>query len=241
VIDASPAALVAMWERTGELSIAERDRALLGFDSRAGQDIDAWTLGRRDAELAGIYRAIYGDRVEATVCCSTCDGQLEFETTIGALFGDAGRMYDIGAFCIRFTEYELTLQPLRVADIMSLPRLPNEAFDAVMRRCVLDVRSGERISDPAALPANVRDCVSDALRAADPGSEILISLGCTDCGAPNQIVFDIGAFLWEALDRSATAALTEVHVLAGAYGWSEREILGLPEKRRRRYLDLIYR
>ena len=244
MIEASPAALVAVWERAAGLPNAERDRELLRLDAAsddADTDVEAWTLGRRDAAFARIFRALYGELLEAAMRCAACDALLEFETTIGTLFGDVAGDADVvepGPFCIRCDGYELTLAPLCAGDLSGLPRSPSQALECALRRCIISARHNDRAVDVAALPAGVRAAASTALHAADPRGETLIALLC-ECGAENSVVFDMGTFLFEALDRSAAQALADVHVLASAYGWSERDILALPEHRRRRYLEFI--
>jgi hypothetical protein len=239
VIEASPAALVAVWERAAGLPIAERDRELLMLDAGADRDVDAWTLGRRDAAFARIFRTLYGELLEATIRCSACDALLEFETTIGALFdASADDVREPGPFCIRHDGYELTLAPLCAGNLARLPRSPAQAVESVLRRCIIAARRGDRAVDVGGLPAAVRAAVSAALRAADPRGETLIALAC-ECGAENSVVFEMGTFLFDALDRSAAQSLADVHVLASAYGWTERDIFALPERRRRRYLELL--
>ena len=44
---------------------------------------------------------------------------------------------------------------------------------------------------------------------------------------------------WAELDAWARRLLLDVHTLARAYGWSERDILQLTETRRQFYLNLI--
>jgi hypothetical protein len=187
-----------------------------------------------------MYRALYGDTIEATVRCAACDTVLEFETTIAALFGaDGGAGVQPGAFSIGSEGYQLTLRPLRWGDVAALPSSPVLAREQVLRRCILDAHRDGRAVDVAMLPSSVRDAISEALSSADPLAEVVIALECAGCGAENGVPFDIGTFLWEALERSVAQTLADVHVLASAYGWSEREILALPERRRRRYLEFV--
>jgi hypothetical protein len=81
--------------------------------------------------------------------------------------------------------------------------------------------------------------VAAALSEADPLADIELPIGCDACGATWTRTFDIGTYLWQELDAWAARLLAEVHALASAYGWNEAEILSLPLRRRRVYLDLI--
>jgi hypothetical protein len=49
----------------------------------------------------------------------------------------------------------------------------------------------------------------------------------------------VAAFVWEEIEACAARLLDDVHVLARAYGWSERAILALPEMRRAAYLERV--
>jgi hypothetical protein len=50
---------------------------------------------------------------------------------------------------------------------------------------------------------------------------------------------DVGEFFWEEIASYARGLIEDVDALASRYGWSERDILALPERRRRRYLDHV--
>ena len=50
---------------------------------------------------------------------------------------------------------------------------------------------------------------------------------------------DILSFLWAEVDSLAKRLLCDVHILAWAYGWREKDILALSEFRRRYYLDCV--
>ena len=61
---------------------------------------------------------------------------------------------------------------------------------------------------------------------------------CPACGHDASITFDVVSYLWNEIDEWAKRVLVEVHVLAAAYGWSERDVLALSPRRRRLYLEM---
>lgn len=243
VIDASPVSLAAHWDRVASVRGAQRLRSLLAFDSDDDRDCESWTLGRCDTKLAAIYRALFGDAVEATVRCGACDETLEFETTIGALFGAGDPMGDVGnesdAIRIARDDFDVTCRPLQLHDLLAMPTVLARAREHLIGRAVIEARRAGRTIPIEALPTSLCDAVGEAIRAWDAHAETTIALECAACGSPNDVPFDMGAFLWEALDRSVARSLADVHTLACAYGWSEGTILALPEARRRRYLELL--
>lgn len=60
---------------------------------------------------------------------------------------------------------------------------------------------------------------------------------CPGCGAANEVFVDPYATLW----LFGGELFDEIHRLASAYHWSERDILDLPRDRRQRYLRLLAR
>jgi hypothetical protein len=74
---------------------------------------------------------------------------------------------------------------------------------------------------------------------ADPQADIQLDLSCPACQHHWQAAFDVVAFLWNEIDSWAHRILSDIHVIASAYGWSEADILALSAARRQTYLDLI--
>jgi hypothetical protein len=74
---------------------------------------------------------------------------------------------------------------------------------------------------------------------ADPLAEVLVSLTCPECGTAFDADVDIASFVWSEVEARALRVLHDVGVLAGAYGWSEPEVLALSEPRRAAYLRLV--
>ena len=75
--------------------------------------------------------------------------------------------------------------------------------------------------------------------AADPQAEITFALDCPGCGQGWNALFDVATFFWSELAAEARRLLREIDAIARAYGWSERDILGLSAGRRQSYLETI--
>jgi hypothetical protein len=89
------------------------------------------------------------------------------------------------------------------------------------------------------LPEPVVTAIEARLAEADPASDLKVALRCPECGHAWEVSFDIAEFLWDEVSSRARRLLRETHRLALAYGWSEAEILGLSDFRRRSYLELL--
>jgi hypothetical protein len=83
----------------------------------------------------------------------------------------------------------------------------------------------------------VRAEIVAALAELDPDAETMLAVSCPSCGGAHDTVFDPAGFLLTELAAYADRLMDEVDQLARAYGWSERDILALGARRRRRYLE----
>jgi hypothetical protein len=115
----------------------------------------------------------------------------------------------------------------------------DDAEGILLGRCVSSVVGPDGDVDAAELPRTVRDAVSRAMAEADPLAEVVISLSCPACSTTFDADLDIAAFAWTELRARARRVLHEVAVLARAFGWTEAQVLALPERRRQAYLDLV--
>jgi hypothetical protein len=78
--------------------------------------------------------------------------------------------------------------------------------------------------------------VEAALDEADPWADLTLVAQCPACGHHHEVMLDAPGLLWDEIEASAKGLLDDVHALAAAYGWTEREILGLGGARRAAYL-----
>ena len=81
--------------------------------------------------------------------------------------------------------------------------------------------------------------VSAKLEEMDPQADIVLDLSCPSCGHHFKTPFFIDDFMLREI-RSRTSQLDrEVHWIAFNYHWNEDDILSLPMRKRKRYVDLI--
>jgi hypothetical protein len=234
------AALLTAWEEGSAQSPVWRAATLLE-KARPEQSAEEWaraSVGARDRALLRIRAELFGPRIEATAECPQCSERLELA---------------FGTQDIEAPEPSLPTphEPLRVeaAGYEVLCRLPSthdlaetgagEGRAALLKRCVEVARFGARTIDPSALPDEVVTAVATAMAATDPQAEVRIALKCPACSHQWSAMFDIGSFLWGEIEDWAQRLLLDVHALASAYGWSERDILTMSPRRRRFYLDVM--
>ena len=107
----------------------------------------------------------------------------------------------------------------------------------VLERCLVAPDPGGVLAESELAP--YLEQVEAAFEQADPWAELGLEFECEACGHAWTAPFDIAAFVWEEIEARARGLLDEIHLLAGAYGWSERAILGLSEARRAAYLERL--
>lgn len=139
---------------------------------------------------------------------------------------------------VRHDGYEVAFRLPTSRDLLEAGK--GEGAEArLLERCVLEARSGEDPVAADALPVPVIEAVGAAMADADPLADVRLELTCPACGHGWTSPFDPVAFFWDEIEAWVPRLLREVHRLASAYGWSEREILGMSAWRRAEYLRLL--
>lgn len=209
------------------------DRALL-LAAQAEPEI-AWAdrpLGARDACLIGLRCRWFGAGFDAVVACSACSELLSLQVDLRALVSDAAAVDAVSVLVdgVRF-------RAPTTRDLAALARDANGsdidgAAELLLQRLALDpVPDGWGRDELAA--------VERALDAADPLAHVTLDVACEHCGQREPRAIDIAACLWDDVAAQAERALDDVHLLAGAYGWSESEILAMPPARRALYRSRV--
>jgi hypothetical protein len=233
--------LLDAWERGSRGTPAERAIALVAQATGEPAAVEDWTVGRRDAGLLDLHEAAFGPLIEAVTPCPECAEPQELAFAISevrAPFGDAGREHELDheASGLRLTFRLPSSRDLRAA------ALADDALEArcgLLEQCVLSaVREGEPVA-AASLPDGAVAALGERIALHDPQADIELALSCTECGRHWQVRFDPADYLWRKVDRRARTLLAEIAALARAFGWSEQEILALPDSRRQHYLDLV--
>jgi hypothetical protein len=234
VLPLSAPEVLAIWER-GRTRHAI-DRALLLF-AAACPELPAdrladLPLGQRNAALLRLRRSTFGPEVPAYIDCPGCGERMQLALQTDMFLPPAGET-DCGG--------ELETDGFRFRrptsrDLSAVLGHADEESAAVhlLERCCI-----ARPDDASAPPLGLLEKIEAGLESLDPCADIELSLTCESCKHGWAAPFDIAAVLWDEVDARARALLAEVHTLARAYGWSEREVLALGEQRRSAYLDMV--
>lgn len=240
-----PETLLQVWEKScGEHPIGCALALLDAAWPRAGPD--GWAhapIGHRDAWLLDLHRAMFGAELATTTRCPQCQERLEIgfrAEDIGlapTTLDDAPR-----TFRLSVQGYEVSYRLPTSDDLLAArTQAPDAAAVAasLLDRCVLEATRRGRPVPAGELPEQVVAGVAAGVQAQDPGVEIRVALACEDCGHRWEIDFDPVQHVAAELDDWAQRLLAEVHVLASAYGWAERDIVAMSPLRRQIYLDMV--
>lgn len=202
-------------------------------DGGAGDWADR-PLGLRDARLLALRRAWFGSQFNAVLACPACKAMLSVALDLRSLDASApqGRETAVPAF-VHAAGSRFRRPTSRDLAAIAMAADVQEASTRLLGRLALDA------PPEGGWTAHHIDAFDTAMDQADPLAHVTIDLQCEDCGHGWQAPLDIAAVLWEELAAKAQAVVRDVHLLAGAYGWSEGEILAMPASRRQLYLQQV--
>lgn len=231
MIGVSDADLLLAWEQGDSASPVERAVVVAACAAATDESVAEWTVGRRDAVLLDLHIAAFGDELELVVACPACAETLELTLDAAELrspWGEASAEYSLEADGERIA-FRLPTS----ADVLAVLDAPDvdAARRALAERCILG-------TTPDALSDALIETLASRAAELDPQADIRLALVCVECGHAWKTTFDVAGHVWREVAGRARALEAEIVALAAAFGWSEREILALPRRRRRRYLDL---
>ncbi len=192
------------------------------------------SLGQRDRLLFGLRERQFGRRLTGMAVCPGCDEQLTMEFTTSDLTLPETAT---GELSVEHAGWRVEFRLPDSVDLAAAAALEN-ARHSLLGRCIRAVRRDGAEANVDTLPEAVCAAVEARMAEADPQAQIQISLACPTCAARWEAEFDIASYLWTEVQTLAGKLLREVHQIARAYGWTERDILALTPARRAAYLAL---
>jgi hypothetical protein len=238
----APTSILDAWERAAAAAAGERPLALLGLmlpDARA-DTLAQLPLGLRDSHLLRLRQQLFGDRLFCLSDCPACQSELEFSIRASDLL-QQGDHDAIGEHWAKLSDYRVRFRSPNTADLLAVLGYDAEAYELgsqILARCVTEVQGLNGPVELEAFPRELLDPLTEEMERRDPLAVVWLDLRCEQCGHGWRSMLDIASILWAEVDGWADTMLQEVHHLARAYGWSERDILQMSPARRRRYLDM---
>jgi hypothetical protein len=227
--------LLHIWEQGTALHPLDRGLLVLSGalpETPGGNPAD-WPLGRRNRALAELHARWFGPTLAGWLTCVRCQEKLEFAMDASEFAGSGVDGDPAEPATIRVKGSLFRLPTSRdLASVMNQSD-PRSAAVQMLERC--------RVAACESVEWSNED-VEEAGRAmseADPFAELQLNLRCPSCGHESRELLDVAAFLWEEIEGRAKRLLFEIHALARAYGWAERDILSLSDVRRSAYMDMV--
>lgn len=234
------ALLLSVWENAGGQSPIRRALALLAaaWPERTAEEWARVPVGERDGRLLSLREALFGSHLEGIAACPECGEILELAfATRDIRVPEAAPGEPVN---FESEGYRLQCRVPSSLDVLAAAELaPGEQRAGLIQRCLV-AASRAGVTVPAAeLPETVVGAMVQQLQEADPQAAVELTLVCPSCGHRWLTAFDIVSYLWSEIDDWARRLLRDIHALASAYGWSERDILTMTPRRRQLYLGLL--
>jgi hypothetical protein len=239
------AMLLSVWESSYHKHPIERALALLdaAWPEVGTGDWARAPIGQRDCGLLGLHESLFGGELGTTTRCPRCTERLESSFAV-----DDIRVRAPAAPAIQpprqlsEQDYEIDYRLPTSEDLLEIlaSGIDTEAATReLLRRCVLNAQQANQPIDPITLPLPILARLGEQMSREDPEAEMCLRLTCPSCGHAWRASFDVASYLWSELEEWAHRMLADIHTLAGAYGWSERQILALSPARRQLYVEMV--
>ena len=190
------------------------------------------SIGERNRRLLNLHISLFGDQVDLTSRCPSCDTTVQFAATCSALTSVASEAEAPShQFDIDGSLFEFRLPEASDVTLLACCEDQHEFARRLVRRCLTGSADSE-LSDATA------DALSRRMETLDPLAVVSFHLDCPDCAATWDAPLDVGRLLWTKVQTAAERLLLEIDGLARAYGWTERDVLVLAPIRRAAYLQL---
>ena len=234
--------LLDVWETGLAQAPTERALALLAAacPESSTDDLAALTIGQRDGKLLTLREGLWGSKMPAVVVCPGCQERLELILDTPEMLANAQNSPP-PEIPLSMADYRVTFRLPASVDVLEAMghASPEVARAMLFERCLLSAEQGGGPVNLDKLPPELVAGVAKSMAEADPLADIQLALTCPSCEHRWRALFDIVSFLWTEIEAWAWRMLNDVHTLARAYGWRERDILTLSPTRRQFYLDMV--
>lgn len=233
--------LLDVWEAGSTQPLAGRALLLLAvanpdlsYEALAHQ-----RLGQRDAQLLTLREWLFGPQLISVASCPNCGERLQLTLSSRDLRAEAHTVPE--AIALAIDDYAIRYRLPDSTDLLALAQCETvtASRELLLQRCVQNITRADQDQPIETVPASVIESIEAHMAQADPQADIQLDLSCPACQHHWLAAFDVVAFLWKEIDSWARRILSDIHVIAAAYGWSESDILALSATRRQTYLDLI--
>ena len=204
--------------------------------------VSRMTLGDRIAILLHLRRLTFGEIMSCEINCQSCKEIISMRISVSDMLQPSTELQPKSEYEVSIDSYALRVRLPNAKDqeaILSLDKSSNisQYTQHAVKSLIL-----------SALPILPNDIsndflakVSSKLGELDPQSDIVLNITCPHCNYFFQTAFIVEDFIFQEIAARQRLLEEEVHWLAFHYHWNESEILSLPVRRRKKYVELINR
>jgi len=227
--------ILRIWEYGADHAPADRTRLALKLLMSA--DNRACALYAEDAAAMKLLISLFGSNLDVMVHCPQCEADFDLSLNLADFLVPVSEPVPVS---VEWNDYAAVVRPPCRQDLVDIGAglTPAEFASALFLRCVEKATHLGQAIEPYTLPTGVRAAAATALSARGmegPAAD----LQCGACRNQWRAPLDAAGALLRRIDDRALRLLDDVHRIASAYHWSERDILGLSPARRRFYLEAL--
>ena len=202
------------------------------------QDILNWSIKKRLQALIAVYVTGFGDELEIGVCCDDpgCAEELELRLPLQSctdLDGDEHFVHQIDGHVLQVH------LPTGVDQMSWLELRGHSSLFSSMAITLVDKVDGEIPDANFRLSDEQLATLGSELESRDPLTALEIETRCVTCDKTVSAAVDLELNILKLLEKLQNQLIEQVHILASAYHWSERDIMQLGSVRRQKYLSKL--
>jgi hypothetical protein len=238
----SAAEMIRLWERGVSLRPAMRAVALIQGERSgpANANLATMSIGERDGKLLALRESLFGRKLNSVTECPKCSVVVEFTLDTKEL-RDSSAPLQSAPLRLTLDGVDVQFRLLNNADVEAVADCKDvaSARRLLAERCVTEATKEGASIAPHGLSEAVINALAEQLAEHDKQADISLDFRCPECATIWVAAFDIASYLWVEISARAKRLLSEVHVLAWAYGWTEADILAMSDARRQFYLGAV--
>ena len=233
--------LLRTWEIGESSGYFDRTLAMLkaACPETPVEDLRDVSISEINLQLLQLRQSTFGSSLTGFLPCQSCSSRLEFTFPISRMLERLEALASAPSVQWKLGENDYSLRTARLSDVQLANAQDGmeQARTLLLDRC-LTLNSATHT--PTTLSNAERDLALTKLNEMHATVEVDLSVSCPICGLDQSVDLDIARFLWTEIRHAALALLRQVHELAGTYGWDEKAILNMSQRRRSTYLEMIH-
>jgi len=195
----------------------------------------AFPIFERDRLLLRLRILSFGSSLQATATCPGCAETVEFLASVTSILGESESLAPESTLDWVESGTRLRLRAVTTLDLLASLEAPDveTAEDILLSRCLSVDDAFTDVASWAQTPG-----VRAQFERLHSPMDVSFALTCPHCSHHATLSLNVPHFVWLEVQHAAKTLLGDIDVLASRYGWSERDIVNMPPRRRAAYLEL---